>query len=242
MSHLIPTDPYKLTSWWGGIWLGASIQPDQNQLRVYINLRHGDVISRWQRIANLLAPFADQRLVPVVREWMESAAGVTIPVGVGAVLTNHGLPVVRIYLGVERPGILAIRAARGSSFAGPDNILERFCASYVAAYGPFHQQSMTFGYDFARDSDGLIKPCISRFKVDTSFGHIASYATIPPADFISRQIELAFLEKQPEWEFFQNSLAECFGGSSIEYVSLSTQHNRLSDMTIYARPHGHTCS
>ena len=237
LAHIIPNDPAAVSDWWGGLWIGAAIQADVAELRVYANLRHGELISRWQRVANLLAPFADERLIPVVREWIDTASRVAIPVGAGVVLARSGVPVVRIYLGVESPGMDAIRIARGQRFHGSDAPLAEFCEAFVTTYGPFRRQSMTLGYDFAREAGGLFQPEIARFKVDVSFVNIRADFNPSPDTFILEQIERVFPEAAESYNAFRDDLAVCFGGSVIEYLSLNTSGNRLSEMTVYVRPH-----
>jgi hypothetical protein len=241
LARVIPGDPAAMSNWWGGLWIGAAMLGEAAEIRVYVNLRHGEYLSRWQRIADLLAPFADQRLVPAVRQWMDTAGLVAIPVGVGAVLTAAGVPVVRVYLGVETPCMDAFRTARGRQSDESDAALAGFCAAFEACYGRFRRQSVTLGYDFAREGDGLFRPGISRFKVDVSFGHIAAGAE-PSADaFIASRIDSAFPGGSASYRQFRTDLEECFGGSSIEYASLATRGERLSEMTVYARP-GPACT
>lgn len=242
LARVIPCEPAAMSDWWGGIWIGAAMQSDTSEVRIYANLRHGELISRWQRVANVLAPFADQRLIPTVREWMDTAGRVAIPVGVGMVLSESGVPVVRIYLGVEKPCLDAIRTARGQRFSNSDVPIAEFCEAFVTTYGPFHRQSMTLGFDFVSDDEGLFRPEIARFKVDVSFGHIKATSQPSPDAFIADQIENAFPVAIDSYHAFRDDLAECFGGSDVEYVSLASRGDRLSEMTIYARPHKYSCN
>jgi hypothetical protein len=236
LARAIPGDRSAMSDWWGGLWIGAALQDDDADVRVYVNLRHGGHLSRWQRVADLLAPFADQRLVPAVREWMDSAGLVAIPVGVAAVLGEAGLPVVRVYLGVELPGIAAIRAGRGKRFAESDAPLAEFCRGFEQCYGPFPRQSMTLGYDFAREDGGVFRPEVARFKVDVSFGHVAADADTSADAFVAPRVDRAFAGAAQAYAEFRGDLEACFGGSSIEYVSLASRGEHLSEMTVYARP------
>lgn len=242
LAHVIPNDPAALSDWWGGLWVGAAMRSDVAELRVYANLRYGELIARWQRVADLLAPFADERLLPTVHEWMDTAGRVATPVGVGVVLTSSGVPVVRVYLGVERPGMDAIRIARGHRFHGSDAPMTEFCEAYVTTYGPFCRQSMTLGYDFFREPGGLFQPEIARFKVDVAFGHIRTTVHPSPDTFIFEQIMCIFPDAAGSYLAFRDDLAVCFGGSDIEYLSLSTRGDCLSEMTVYVRPHGYRCN
>jgi len=238
LSHVIPDDPSRMDRWWGGMWLGAVFGDQILEIRVYVNLRDGDFFSRWQRVADLLSPFADPLLVPVVRDWIDSAGRVAIPVGVGMVLTSVGVPVVRIYLGIEHPGMDAIRVARGSGFHCSDSLLAGFCERFQATYGPFGRQSMTVGYDFVRAPERTFRPVIDRFKVDVSFGHLDRTSVPPPEEFICRQVMEAFPSAERSCSDFFENMEACFGGSEVEYFSLGTRDSTLREMTVYARPHG----
>jgi hypothetical protein len=239
LARVLPADRTTMSDWLGGIWIGSALRADASELRVYANLRNGEPIARWQRVADLLAPFADQRLIPVVREWMGNASKVAIPVGVGMVLNSVGMPIIRVYLGVEYPGVAAIRIARGDQLGEADSRVAEFCGSFTAAYGAFRRQSMTLGYDFVRDSDGLLRPEISRFKADVSFGHLGGSEFPSPNAFIAEQMDRAFPGEAASWSTFCGALTECFGGHSIEYLSLSMRSGNLSHMTGYARPNGY---
>jgi hypothetical protein len=242
LARIIPEDPATVSDWRGGLWLGAEFQPDAAELRLYANLRHGDAIARWQRVGDLLATFGDERLIPVLRAWQHSAGRVAIPVGVALVLTGNDVPVFRLYLGVEQPGMEAVRAARGEQYLACDAPLADFCDAFTEAYGLFGRQSMTLGYDFARDNGGLFFPETARFKMDVSFGHIGCGAEPPPALFIGEQIERVFPGSSAHWFAFRDDLEVCFGGSDIEYVSLAARGqdaggSSLSEITVYVRPH-----
>jgi hypothetical protein len=236
LACVIPAEPGAMSDWWGGIWLGASLSAHETQLRVYANLRHGNYVARWQRVVNLLSPFADTRLETPLRHWIDTAGRVAIPVGVGMVLTAGGLAVVRVYLGVETPGVETLRIARDERFASGDGPIFDFCAKFVDTFGTFPRQSVTLGYDFALPDCEAVEPHIARFKADVSFGHVgAQRADAFTAAAIARALPAACADGYHE---FRQDLEDCFGGSSIEYVSFASRGEELSELSVYARPHG----
>lgn len=234
VERAVPPVPQELSDWHGGIWLGAALSPGRTELRAYVNLRHGEILARWQRVADLMAPFATPRTTSAVRRWMQDAGRVAIPVGVGVVMTASGLRALRFYLGVEYPGIDTIRLALGDAFNGPHEALGRFCDAFVERYGMFQRQSVTLAYDFVVCPDGWLEADISRAKVDVSFGHIK--ADCEPHLFIADQVEQVVAGASVRWHAFRDQMNDVYGGSGVEYLSLAAHAGGLDEATVYVRP------
>lgn len=233
-----PRDAGVVSTWWGGIWLGASIEETEVQLRMYINLRYGDAVARWQRVADILAPFADSRFEQPFTDLMQRVGAVAVPAGLGLVVADGRVPVLRLYLGMEEPSLENLYRARPAHLTGSDTDLAAFADAFAAAFGPFRRQELTLGYDFVRDADGMMQMQIARMKVDASVQHIAAGHEPAPISFLVDQVGRRWPQDVAHWERFAADLEACFGGADLEYISLSLR-DRLSRMTAYVKPHGH---
>ena len=84
-----------------------------------------------------------------------------------------------------------------------------------------------------------VEPQIARFKADVSFGHIGAQAAVGADAFTAAAIARALpAPSAHDYQAFRRELEDCFGGSSIEYVSLASRGEELSEFSVYARPHG----
>ncbi|MFL5605073.1 MAG: hypothetical protein ACJ8AD_01380, partial [Gemmatimonadaceae bacterium] len=62
LDQLIPTDADAVADWHGGLGFGLEIGERGPELRLYCNVRHGDLTSRWQRFADAVGVLAGARV------------------------------------------------------------------------------------------------------------------------------------------------------------------------------------
>ncbi len=230
---LLPRDAHELGGWWGGVWLGVCQTADHLDLRLYLNLRHGPLLARWQRLAAMLGGFGDDRLEAPLQALADRTMAHAIPVGLGVVVRDGRVPVLRLYLGAHRP--------RGATLAAMLPPTDRAGGEMAAALSErlggrrgLPSQSVTCGYDFLRDASGVIRPEIARVKIDVSCQWLPAPAR---AAFLGRAISFAHEVgvDTAACDGFLRDLRECFGGFSPEYVSFTLGHPTRA-MTLYAKP------
>lgn len=235
-SVVFPEDPSVVNAWWGGIWLGLAGGPGRVELRVYMNLRHDAPGARWQRVADVLALFGDERLESPLREVVDRAGPHGTPVGLGVAIVDGCVPVLRLYVGVHRPGRAVLRALLPERFGDEGSLVDSLDGIFTGLAGVFGSQSVTVGYDFRRDTDGVFVPDIARVKFDVSCQFLSS------ADGAAVLSRLAGLPDWSAWRApalsrFTEDLTTCFGGFELEYVSMSMGTRPMTG-TVYAKPHG----
>lgn len=243
---------------WGGVWLGAVIGAAKAELRIYVNLRHGAPLERWQRVADLLAPLAPKQLEPQVARWMQSLSPHALPVGLGLAVRGGRLLALRIYTGHATPTRASlIQSCRVEAEAA--SVLEQVVADFEQRFGALRPQSVTTGHDFVLDQASRIVD-LGRCKVDLScqavpadqrcaleawvqrtFGELSA----PPFTAIDdrrrstpAEIAARAASSPPAWTLdrFTAALHTHWGGSTTEFLSLGFAGDALSHTTVYAKP------
>jgi hypothetical protein len=234
-SAVLPADPTALGNWWGGVWLGLAQSDQHLDLRLYFNLRHGSLTARWQRVAAALGHFADDRLEKPLQALADGTAPHALPVGLGVVVRDGCVPVLRVYCGVHEPRIASLEALAPESGAPARATLALVVDRLGGPHGGFPAQSVTFGYDFVREASGLLRPEVARTKIDLSCQWLV------PRDRSTFLEEAALLARDFSLDTgpldrFAHDLEDCFGGFAPEYVSF-TLGDPPPAMTLYAKPH-----
>lgn len=230
-TRVFPPQASAVNSWWGGIWLGAAIGPGVAELRLYLNLRHGDAAHRWQRVADVVARFGDASLERPLRAWMRRTHAHAIPVGLGIVVSGGRLRGIRVYVGLHKPAAESLLAAVAPTSPRAEQELTAVCRGFNERFGGFAPQSVTVGYDFLLDEAGVLQPAIARTKVDLCCQLIAPSrrAALDP------WIRGLLADRGQALDSFQADLTACFGGFKTEFVSLGFRPD-LDHVTVYCRP------
>jgi hypothetical protein len=236
IARVFPKEINALSHWWGGIWLGMDLSPNGIELRLYLNLRHGEALARWQRVADVLAWFSDESLAAPLKSLIEQVSVHAIPVGLGVVVSNR-IRACRIYAGMYEPKLEAILAASPELRADGAGEVSLFCNSFLKAFGPFTRQSVTLGYDFIFDTDGLLHTNIARTKIDVSCQLLAGGARHLLAPLVKDLLRAWQMDAEP-LSIFLKEMRACFHGVSIEYISLGF-NRALDHVTVYAKPDGY---
>ena len=221
---VLPRDREALRALDGGIWLGLAAGAHL-ELRVYLSLRGGDALGRWQRVADALGPFGDTRARDTFVSLLERVAPHAVPVGLGAVLAGGRLRGMRLYVSLPHPDRRTLRLMAGP---GCDAAVDRLDDEL----GPFPAHSVTAGFDFAV-RDGAIVPGLGRTKLDAAcpIGSpepiAASLERLAGGCGFSARALRVFLE----------DLRACFSGSLLQYASVGLRSGPLH-VTGYAQPTG----
>jgi hypothetical protein len=232
--RIFPENPAELSDWWGGIWLGASLLPGKNKIKIYLNLRSGDFRSRWQRLADIFAPYAEPSQEENFRSLMEKTGRYRgIPVGLALVIADNAMLGFRVYIGLDDPTPASVTdiMPKVSSAAAPrlKAILNNICHEFQE----FEDQSITISYDFLLENERIdLMPY--RFKADLCCHAFMELNRIGLEKWISGQIGA----ESGKLEFFQSLLNKHFGGSDPDYLSFGFKRNGSSQAALYAKPYG----
>lgn len=231
---VFPREAVLLSSWWGGIWLGAEIADSEANIRIYLNLRSGSPVARWQRVADVLGPYAPKNMESnflTLIEQVSACAG--IPVGLALVLKNGQLGGIRLYVGIDDPTPESVCAAMPREIGSVVHLRDRL-KSLVHAFGPFEYNAVTVAYDFAFKADAIL-PSIDRFKADIGCSDYQRQLPCVLDEWIERdfgrEIHMRFLN-------FTKHLENAFGGSLIDYLSFGFRKCGTIERTCYLQPLG----
>ncbi|MHB8461837.1 MAG: hypothetical protein ACYDA1_04260 [Vulcanimicrobiaceae bacterium] len=163
---LFPSRADAVDSWWGGMGLGMSVDSRGLELRLYCNVREGDVARRWSRIGAVLAHFGALDLGDeALRAFIERTSLHAVPAGLALSIRDgraHGL---RLYLSVSQPDVDVI-AALGNLDNTQTQAIAAICAAYPDVR-PFTYGCVTVAYDFAFARDRATLTIVPvRFKAD----------------------------------------------------------------------------
>ncbi len=142
--EVFPCNSAELENWWGGIRLGTSIAANQTELRLYLNLRHGNKLQRWQRVANVLTEFSDDSIGPVLEKLILQTSPHAIPVGLGIVI-NKTVRGIRLYAGMQNPNENSIMDCISGDASLVRDDIHWFCQQIHRQFGAFTSQSVTPG-------------------------------------------------------------------------------------------------
>lgn len=232
IQHVFPADSSALENWWGGIWLGMSVAPAHTELRMYLNLRHGNIVQRWQRVADVLTEFGDESLQPVLEKLIHQTSAHAIPVGLGIVI-NKTVRGIRLYCGMHEPDESSILQCISGDASVVKEEIAWFCNSIIEQFGEFTRQSVTLGYDFHLDKAGNLQPLISRTKIDVACQRFAKAEGF--SHFLQQMVQ-EFKFDNSQLPAFLADLGQCFSGSDVEYISLGIDGG-IDHLTVYAKPH-----
>lgn len=232
-SNIFPEDPKKLENWWGGMWLGVVMgENSKTELRLYFNLRNGNLQKRWEKIMKTLEPFgnfADE----VFRK--ASIASTAVPAGLGIVFSDDELKGIRLYQGLEKTGSDQIadflqKTAQALDWEKEINEPLRKLENLFGLSAP---QSITVSHDI-KVTNSRLENRISRVKADIN---CTRYTNVN-ADLFEDWILSALDSKgQKAIQNFAQLHAQQFGGASLDYFSLGAQKNG-SHRTVYVKPSG----
>lgn len=219
---------------WGGLWLGAAVgeRADRPELRLYVNLRHGEPVARWQRVADILAPHADPRLERPVSAWITRSAPAAVPVGLALAVREGSLAALRVYLGHHRPTLDSLAAVALVPRRSP--ALNRWLRGFEERFGALPPQAATSGHDFVF-RDGRLQE-LGRAKIDLCC-QLLGAAERPRLDRWLRGLPSALLGSGDALlGRFREDLREVFGGSTTEFLSAGFSGGALDHLTVYERP------
>jgi hypothetical protein len=232
--QVFPENPAELSDWWGGIWLGASLSPKANKIKIYLNLRSGDFMSRWQRLADIFAPHADPSLESAFRSLVEKTGQHRgIPVGLALVISANTLLGFRIYIGLDDPTPNSVANIMPEVMSTAAPRLEAILESIGNAFQKFEDQSITIGYDFLLQ-DGLLDLAPYRFKADVCCHTFMEMDRTGLERWIREQLGT----DSRNLEYFESLLKKHFGGSDIDYLSFGFKRNSGIQAAVYAKPYG----
>lgn len=230
--HVFPANSAELENWWGGIWLGTSISDTHTELRMYLNLRHGNALQRWQRVADVLTEFSDDSIAPVLEKLITQTSPHAIPVGLGIVISGS-VRGIRLYAGMQEPSEGSIMESISGDASLVKNEIHWFCNAILEKFGPFARQSITLGYDFHLDKKGVLQPLISRTKIDVACQRFAKAGNFIP---FLHQLVQQFQFDNSQLPSFLADLRHSFNGCDVEYISLGVDGG-IDHLTVYAKPH-----
>jgi hypothetical protein len=215
--EVFPSNSAELENWWGGIWLGTSIAESHTELRLYLNLRHGNMLQRWQRVVNVLTIFSDESIGPVLEK----------------LILQSSPHAIRLYGGMQDPNENRIMDCISGNASLVKDEIHWFCQQIEQQFGSFTRQSVTLGYDFHLDKTGILQPLISRTKIDVACQRFAKAEGFLP---FLHQLVQRFQFDNSHLPSFLADLRYSFSGYDVEYISLGVDDG-IDHLTVYAKPH-----
>jgi hypothetical protein len=207
----------------GGAWIGLVAGPPV-ELRLYLDLRRGGARARWQRVADALGPFVEDRAAAgMLTALARRVAPHAVPVGLCASVAAGALRGLRLYAGLHAPSPRSMSAIGG--------VPAEVVAAIGAELGPLAPQEAIAGFDLELDERGALRPRLGRTKLD-----VACLGRAPAAvgRALPRLAARLRVDDHP-LAVLRGDLDACFGGHLVQYVSLSARSG-AARMTIYAQP------
>lgn len=233
LDELLPATTGGFDGWHGGLGFGLEVGDEGPDLRVYCNVRHGSFVSRWQRLADAVGQFADQRAEAAFRELLDRAGGSTVPVGLALAITQDAVHAIRLYCGlIDATGEAAIAVAP-ARFASWAPAIQHFVDSHEASFGGLDEQDITLAFDFVI-RDGLLVPRVARYKVDV---RCARATTVDATRVVTWATDVATTLRLDPGALaqFGSDIARVFGGCAFQYVSLGC-YDGGPELTAYCIP------
>jgi hypothetical protein len=220
LASLLPVDPVSFGDWHGGLGFGIEADVNGPELRLYCNARHGDLTSRWQRLIDAVAEFADERAEGLFAQLLDIAVPRTVPAGVAVALAGGDVRAIRLYAGLLEATSESVLAAAPAGFGRTADAIRRLVDSYCSCFGQLASQDITLAYDFAV-REGTLLPSVARFKVDIWCEPANASRLLAWADGY-----IDFLGRVPSTlrEYFAE-LDRAFPGSTFQYVSLGCRND-----------------
>lgn len=233
LGRLLPVDPDAFDGWHGGLGFGMEADAGGPELRLYCNVRHGELTGRWQRLADAVGEFADERTEGAFRELVQAAAPLAVPAGVGLAVSAGEVRGIRLYVGLLEATADAAMAAAPATFAGSAPAVRRLVDSYRSRFGELGAQDITLAYDFAV-RDRMLWPAVARLKVDL---------WCEPANDTGRWRLLEWAEDCIAWlglapsslRAFFSELDRAFPGATFQYASLGCR-DAAEEFGVYCIP------
>jgi squalene-hopene/tetraprenyl-beta-curcumene cyclase len=232
LALLIPDDAAAVEDWHGGLGFGVDVGASGPELRLYCNVRDGDLTARWQRMLEVVGEFADARAADAVVEMLDIAVARAVPAGVAVAIADGELRGIRLYAGLVDAGADGAVAAAPQRFAGAAPAIRQLVDSYRSEFGELSEQGLTLAYDFAI-SEGLLVPWVVRYKVDL-FCEPANAAGSALHGWIeerARSLRLA----PDSLRRFASGLDRQFPGWTFQYLSLGCR-DAGPELTAYCVP------
>jgi hypothetical protein len=238
-TQVFPSDPASTREWWGGIWFGANVLPSDGgsshaDLRLYLNMRHGDAAERWRRLVAVVSSFVSPSLEPVLGKWLTIVSQHAIPVGLGVVVAAGRVCAIRAYVGVYNPTPASLLALSSLFIATDPRELAEAHNSFTARFGSMQPQAVTVGYDFIRDMHGDFPMAIGRVKIDICCHLIAQERRSILIQWIT-QLLAAWSFESSSLATFLDDIHTVWSGSEIQFLSLGFSSS-LDHVTIYVKP------
>jgi hypothetical protein len=230
---LIPHDRDVLDGWHGGLGFGVDLGDAGPELRVYCNVRDGEITGRWQRLLDVIGEFADERAADAVLEILRLAAPRTVPAGLAVALGGGGIRAIRLYAGLLDATAESALAAAPARFEHVESSVSRLVDSYGSSFAELDSQALTLAYDFAV-VDGLLQPRVARYKVDLFCEPSSSSgctALLDWIDWLARSLGLA----PAGLRGFARGLDRHFPGWTFQYLSLGCRDDG-HELTAYCVP------
>ena len=237
---LFPSRADAVDSWWGGMGIGLSLDTIGLELRIYCNVREGDVPRRWSRIVAVLAQFgATAASDAPLRAFIERTSPHAVPAGL-ALCMREGRPFgIRIYLSVSQPDADAI-CSLGALDIGAKLAVAGICNAYPTVR-PFTYGCVTVAYDFPFAIEQLyIDPIPVRFKADFD---CTPHPQQPCGDRETMALWLAARHSElglpsDRMRAFLADIQRACGGYATDYVSFGWRRG-APEITTYVLPSGY---
>jgi len=233
LDRLIPQDAGALNEWHGGLGFGVEVADTGPELRVYCNVRHGELADRWQRLIDVVGEFADVRAEDAVAEILGIAVPRAVPAGVAVAVGGGDVRGIRLYAGLLDATAESAVAAAPQRFAHAERAISRLVDSYRAWFGDLGTQGLTLAYDFAV-IDGVLWPSVVRYKVDLFCEPSSGHGTAALLDWIeplARSLGLA----PAGLRRFASDLDRHFPGWTFQYLSLGCRDG-TQELSAYCVP------
>jgi len=236
---VFPPDPQSIRGWWGGIWLGASVpaSPDRDseaELRVYLNLRHGDAASRWRRVIGLLSAFGEAASDAAFAGWIQCARPHALPVGLGVVLKAGIVAAIRVYVGVAQPDLSSLTALGEPISPTGQVALADLYRGFTDRFGALRSQGVTVGYDLVREDSGQPFRGIGRVKMDMCCQFVSPERQAGIGPWVEGLATEWSLDPAP-LKGFMADVDASWGGSNVEFLSFGFAPDP-AHITVYVKP------
>jgi hypothetical protein len=241
-TSVLPADAEQTRGWWGGMWLGGEFAPTASvtaahrppaELRIYLNLRHGDAEHRWRLVSRMFERFQQHGGAAVFSPWLSSTVRRTTPVGLGIVVMSGRVAAVRLYVAVSAVDELAIPVG-GLMDATASDALRGAYSSFTRLFGPLPSGTVTVGVDFLRDRDGEFVDRVGRVKVELSCQGVQHDRRAAVIDWTTSVLADWTLDAGPLGRFVDD-MDSSWGGFDIQHISLGFAPQPVH-VTVYAKP------
>lgn len=230
ISKVFPAEPNETLGWRGGIWLGAEISNDtgEAELRMYLNLRHGNHKERWLRLLDIISAYSSETIIPFLNNWSPKASLFSVPVGLGIVIAGGKIKAIRAYLSVKHPSVETIEGIISYDNGVNDGIKVVY-NGFVSNFGKMSDNSVTIGCDFVQ---GAKKP--PRMKADICCHIIAPEYRVQLVPWINKLLKEFSFEAKFFGSFIQN-VHLFWNEIEIQFLSLGFTPE-LKHATVYVKP------